>query len=82
MHNLTATSCCTHSQPGKPVIIEQVSLPVCDEVFDWGGVAKGWWNVSTISRYNWDVDATSIEMEKDTIFRNRYHVFMRKNGLS
>jgi hypothetical protein len=80
MPDLTATS---YSQPDKPVIIEQVSMPVCDEVFDWGGVAKEWWNnVSTHSRYGWDVDPNSIEMEKDTIYRNRYHVFMRKNRLT
>ena len=24
----------------------------------------------------------SIEVEKDTIYRNRYHIFMRKNALS
>jgi SAM-dependent methyltransferase len=71
------------AKPDKPVIIEQVSMPVCDEVFDWGGVAKEWWNnVSTHSRYGWDVDPNSIEMEKDTIYRNRYHVFMRKNRLT
>jgi len=68
-------------QPGKPVIVEQVSMPYCDEMYDWGGVAREWWEPA-ISRYGWDVDPSTIEMEKDTIFRNRYHVFMRKNPAS
>ena len=53
-------------------------MPFCIENFDYGGVAREWWKPA-IARYGWDVDPLSIEMEKDTIFRNRYHVFMRKN---
>lgn len=61
------------------MIVEQVSMPLCDEpLFDWGGVSKEFWGPA-ISRYGWDVDPSSIEMEKDSIFHNRYHVFMRKN---
>jgi hypothetical protein len=66
------------TKPGKPVIVEQVSYPYCEEFRDWGGVNQSWWK-SSIRKYGWDVDANSIEMEKDTIFHNRYHVFMRKN---
>jgi len=66
------------AKPGKAVIVEEVSHPYCDERWDWGGVAPVWWKGAVI-RYGWDVDPTSFKFEKDTIFRNRYHVFMRKN---
>lgn len=66
------------AKPGKAVIVEQVSHPYCDEYRDWGGVAKEWWKPA-IEQYGWDVDPASIIMEKDEIFTNRYHVFMRKN---
>jgi SAM-dependent methyltransferase len=65
-------------QPGKAVIIEQVSKPYCQAYFDWGGVAKEFWKPA-INEYKWDVDPGSLVMEKDKIFRDRYHVFMRKN---
>jgi hypothetical protein len=55
-----------------------VSKPYCNAYFDWGGVAKEFWKPA-IDEYKWDIDPNSIVMEKDTIFRDRYHVFMRKN---
>lgn len=66
------------AKPGKAVIIEQVSMPICDESYDWGGVAQEWWETA-IDEYHWDVQPESIVHEKDSIFKNRYHVFMRKN---
>jgi hypothetical protein len=51
----------------------------CEAKFDWGGVAPTFWK-DAIKRYNWDVNSSSIETAADTIFRKRYHVFMRKNG--
>jgi len=67
------------AKPGKAVIVEQVSVPFCDNYYDWGGVAREWW-APAVKKYNWDVDPDSFVMEKDLIFRNRYHVFMRKNA--
>ncbi|KAL7566470.1 hypothetical protein ACA910_000946 [Epithemia clementina (nom. ined.)] len=67
------------AKPGVPVIIEQVSQSVCTYWDDWGGVDKDYWS-QAIEDYDWDVDASSLEIE-DAIGsqEGRYHVFMRKN---
>lgn len=62
------------------MIVEQVSQPYCEEYDDWGGVNQEWWS-RAVRHYGWDIDPKSIEFQKDTIFKNRYHVFMRKNPL-
>mmetsp|Transcript_10952 Transcript_10952/g.15670 ORF Transcript_10952/g.15670 Transcript_10952/m.15670 type:complete len:357 (-) Transcript_10952:50-1120(-) len=67
------------AKPGAAIIIEQVSFPYCEEYWDWGGVNTEWW-LPAIDMYGWDIDPNSIEMETDTIFKHRYHVFLRKNG--
>lgn len=70
------------AKPGSPVIIEQVSQRFCDAVFDWGGVRKEWWTTSAQNNtYQWNTDAESIEIRDDTLFRERYHVFMLKKGV-
>ena len=66
------------AKPGKAVIVEQVSVPYCDEFLDWGGVNYSFWETG-ITKYGWDIDPTSLVFEDDTIFTRRYHVFMRKN---
>jgi hypothetical protein len=53
---------------------------LCDAIFDWGGVAPNFWK-DAIKTYGWDINRTSIEMQPDTLFRKRYHVFMRKKRL-
>ena len=69
------------AKPGVPVSVEQVSRRYCDAKFDWGGVGKDFWYKSAKENtYKWDVDPESIAIEDDTIFRDRYHVFMLKNG--
>lgn len=69
------------AKPGVPVIVEQVSPAYCDAVFDWGGVKREWWHdMATNNTYGWNVDPTSLVIEDDTLFRERYHVFMLKNG--
>ena len=69
------------AKPGVPVIVEQVSPTFCDNFLDWGGVKKEWWyDMATNNTYGWNVDPTSIVMEDDTVFNDRYHVFMLKNG--
>eukprot|EP01083_Nonionella_stella_P000472 1339_1 len=68
------------AKPGKAIIIEQVSLPYCQDNTDYGGVALEWWEMA-IDEYGWDIDPTSITMENDTLYPgdpSRYHVFMRK----
>lgn len=67
------------AKPGKPVIVEQISYPLCDAMFDWGGVKPSFWTAA-IEKYGWDVDAASLVVDNDSIFRRRYHVFMRKNS--
>jgi len=67
------------AKPGAPVIIEQVSYPLCEAFFDWGGVKQSFWQQGH-KNYGWDIDPASIDFEKDEIYRKRYHVFMRKNN--
>jgi hypothetical protein len=66
------------AKPGAPVIVEQVSYSFCTTKYDWGGVEQDFWR-SAVDRYKWDVDPDSFIFEKDTIFRKRYHVYMKKN---
>lgn len=69
------------AKPGVPVIVEQISQRYCDAFFDWGGVNKQFWHdAATNNTYGWNVDPDSIVIEDDTIFRERYHVFMLKKG--
>jgi hypothetical protein len=69
------------AKPGVPVIVEQVSSTLCAASFDWGGVPKVfWYTAAKENTYNWDIDPKSIVVEADTIFQDRYHVFMRKNA--
>jgi hypothetical protein len=68
------------AKPGGAIMIEQVSTPMCETRTDWGGVSRNrqWWE-NAIDTYDWDVNPSSIQFEDDTLFRKRYHVFMRKN---
>jgi hypothetical protein len=68
------------AKPGAPVIVEQVSLSYCTNQNDWGGVDKNFWfEAAADNSYNWNVDPNSIQMMRDTLHLNRYHVFMLKN---
>jgi hypothetical protein len=66
------------AKPGAPVIVEQISYSFCSAIYDWGGVDQDFWPAA-IDRYQWDVDPDSFVFEWDTIFRKRYHVYMKKN---
>ena len=69
------------AKPGVPVIVEQVSPIYCDNFHDWGGVKKEWWlEMATSNTYEWNIDPSSLVIEDDTLFSDRYHVFMLKNG--
>ena len=68
--------------PGNGIVVEQISLPKCDDLDDWGGVSMEWW-VEAVQRYGWDVDVNSISFEDSLDYDeslSRYHLFMRKNG--
>jgi len=67
------------AKPGKVIAIEQVSLPTCDDKYDWGGVTKGWWNHAVV-KYGWDIDIFSFAMEDiySDLQNNRYNVYMEK----
>jgi hypothetical protein len=64
---------------GKPIVIEEISLPMCENEYDWGGVKKDWWREAAI-KYKWDVDVDSIYIEglKKSDEDSRYNLFMRK----
>jgi hypothetical protein len=48
---------------------------------DWGGVSKDWFRDSAArNTYSWNVKPESLIFEDDTIFRERYHVFMLKES--
>lgn len=66
---------------GKPIVIEEISLPMCENEYDWGGVKKEWWREAAL-KYKWDVDVDSIHIEglKKSDEDTRYNLFMRKNG--
>lgn len=79
------------AKPGKPIAIEQVSLPTCKDDLDWGGVNRGWWNYA-VMKYGWDINIFSIQIKevypKDIYPRNvylkgrteRYNVYMEKKN--
>jgi hypothetical protein len=70
------------AKPGASVIVEQVSVPYCNDIEDWGGVPREFWKTG-VEKYGWDIDPTSIAMQRDQVFKEtRYHVFMRKNGIN
>lgn len=69
------------AKPGSPVIVEQVSKRNCDSTFDRGGVAEDWWTTSARNNtYGWNINPDSIVIEVATLYVDRYHVFMLKNG--
>jgi hypothetical protein len=65
------------AKPGAKVIVEQVSYPLCEALYDWGGVSQHFWTRAA-AKYGWQVDADAFEYQDDTIFRHRYHLMMRK----
>jgi hypothetical protein len=68
------------AKPGAPVMVEQVSYPLCDVSSDWGGVPQDFWHKGA-NLLGWEIDPNSISFADDTIQSNpRYHVFMRKLG--
>mmetsp|Transcript_9767 Transcript_9767/g.11382 ORF Transcript_9767/g.11382 Transcript_9767/m.11382 type:complete len:365 (-) Transcript_9767:59-1153(-) len=64
------------TKPGKVIIVEEVSVPTCQNLNDWGGVSKQWWDLA-ISKYNWDVDVESLHLVDAAA--ERYHVYLKKN---
>lgn len=75
-----ATELIRVTKKGKLVVVEEVSLPLCESPNDWGGVSKMWWKeAATI--YNWDVDIDSIStINAGTAGKeyDRYNVVMRR----
>ena len=71
------------ARPGGTVIVEDMALPHCDILHDWGGLAKGWWREGA-ERYGWDVDVDSIAFADTTRAAKyggrRYNLSMRKRG--
>jgi hypothetical protein len=67
------------AKPGAPIMVEQVSYPLCEVLSDGGGIYQSFWK-SNIDIHAWDIDTDSVKFVQDSIFRHRYHVFMRKNN--
>jgi hypothetical protein len=68
------------AKPGKAVIVEQVRDGQCrGYLSSFTGISQEWWP-SAIERFGWDVEVDSLRFQADALFRNRYHVFMRKKG--
>jgi hypothetical protein len=65
------------AKPGAKIIVEQVSYPLCQALYDWGGVSQNFWKRAT-AKYGWRVDPEAFVYQDDTIFRHRYHLMMRK----
>ena len=66
------------AKPGSPVIAEDVAYPLCEVVWDWGGVSKDFWH-SGVVKYGWDVDPSTLRFHARDY---RYHVFFLKNPAS
>jgi hypothetical protein len=66
------------AKPGAPVIVESLSLPLCDVLSDYGGLSKDFW-AQAIDKYGWDVNPASIVFGDDVSYEQRYHVALRKN---
>ena len=62
------------AKPGAPVILEQVSLPLCEAHYDFGGVPIQFWNSSLTG----PIQPGSVVTETSKLIKERYHVFMRK----
>ena len=56
------------AKPGRPIIVEQVSFPLCVAFFDWGGVEPSFWK-DTAKKHRWNVDPSSIVIGNDSVFR-------------
>ena len=63
------------AQPGAPVIVESVSLPLCAALDDWGGVSREFWKARMAL---WSVQANSLDFGNDKMHPGRYHVYFRK----
>ena len=67
------------AKPGAPVIVESVSLPLCQAPWDWGGVSRDFWKGQV---HAWpQVDPDSLEFGVDNMYPGRYHVYFRKRGM-
>jgi hypothetical protein len=67
------------AKPGKPVIVELVSPPICELNDLMGLVPRSFWKLA-VDKYELDVDAGSIVIETSKLMDWRYNVFMRKNN--
>ena len=70
------------AKPGAPVIVEQVEIPYCNKRSTWGGVDQDFFRDAVANNtYGWNIQPDSLEFEADTIFHDRYHVFMLKEKI-
>ena len=64
------------AKPGAPIIVEQVSLPLCQNMYDKGGVSPSFWN--STSAITTKVKYFPISTSPYKLQQQRYHVFMVK----
>ncbi len=70
------------AKPGASILIEQVSLPFCEILYDWGGVNQSFWTRGA-REYGWNVEGIGFGTNKRSrgaVDSERYHVFMRKKN--
>lgn len=70
------------TKPGGWIVVEQVSRPLCEAPFDWGGVDEAFWYRLIRNYYSTtnSMDPETVEFAKDLVFRRRYHVRFRKSS--
>ena len=68
------------TKPGKPVIAEHISPPLCEPNDHFMGLVPRIFWKSAVEKYEWDVDPDSIVIETSKLVDTRYNVFMRKNS--
>jgi hypothetical protein len=63
------------ARPGAPVLVEEVTLPLCKDFDGHGGVSREFWE-QAIDKYSWNIEMGSMRFVDSR--EARYHVVMRK----
>jgi SAM-dependent methyltransferase len=67
------------ARPGVPVLVEEVSLPLCEAPNDWGGVSQDFWT-RAVHKYSWKIEKDSIRIDNEFRGNSRYYVAMKKQN--
>jgi len=63
------------ARPGAPVLVEEISLPLCEVSHDFGGVSQDFWE-RAVRRYSWKVEKDSMHFTQAA--NGHYFLSMKK----